>query len=63
MVLAVKRPMIMIHKTKSKFKSRWEGPFMVRTVYLNEAYHLINLDDDRMMMPINGNFLKKYYIY
>jgi len=29
LVLAVRQPMIMTHKTKGKFHSRWKGPFMV----------------------------------
>ena len=31
LVLAVRRPMVMTHKTKEKFQSKWEGPFVVET--------------------------------
>ena len=61
MVLAVKRPMVMTHKTKGKFQSKWKGPFIVGTVYSNGAYHLANPNGDTLMMLINGKFLKKYY--
>jgi len=37
LVLAVKRPMVMTYKTKGKFQPKWEGPFMVETVYSNGA--------------------------
>jgi len=60
-VLAVRRPMVMTHKTKEKFQPKWEGPFIVESVNSNGAYHLITPDGDMLMMPINDKFLKKYY--
>ena len=53
--------MIMMHKTKDKFQPKWEGPFVIETVYSNGAYHLMTSDGDLLMMPINDKFLKKYY--
>jgi len=53
--------MVMTHKTKGKFWPKWEGPYVVETIYSNEAYRLINPNGDTLMMPINGKFLKKYY--
>ena len=53
--------MVMTHKTKGKFQPKWERPFVVKSVYSNEAYRLITPDSDILMMPINGRFLKKYY--
>ena len=61
LVLAVRRPMVMTYKTKGRFQHKWEGPFVVESVYSNGAYRLITLDGDMLMMPINGRFLKKYY--
>ena len=55
LVLAVRRPMVMTHKTKGKFQPKWEGPFVVESVYSNRAYRLITPDGDTFMMP----FLKK----
>jgi len=37
LVLAVRRPMVMTHKTKGKFQPKWEGPFVIETVYSNGA--------------------------
>ena len=31
-VLAVRKPMVMTHKTKGKFQPKWEGPFVVESV-------------------------------
>ena len=61
LVLAVRRPMVMTHKKKGKFNPKWEGPFVIESVYSNGAYRLINHDGGKLMMPINGKFLKKYY--
>jgi len=61
LVLTVRRPIVMTHKTKGKFQPKWEGPFVVESVYSNGAYHLIAPDGHMLMMPINGRFLKKYY--
>jgi len=50
LVLAVKRPMVMTHKTKGKFQPKWEGPFVIESVYSNGTYRLINLEGDILMM-------------
>lgn len=52
----------MTHKIKEKFEAKWGGPFVIKTVYSNGVYCLINQDGNRIMMPISGKFLKKYYI-
>jgi len=54
LVLAVRRPMIMMHKTKGKFQPKWEGPFVIEIVYSNETYRFMTSDGDMLMMPING---------
>ena len=61
LILAVRRPMVITHKTKEKFQPKWEGLFVVESVYLNKAYRLITPNGDTLMMPINDRFLKKYY--
>lgn len=61
LVLAVKRLMIMMHKTRRKFQPKWEEMFVVETIYLNGAYCLINSNGNTLMAPINGKFLKNYY--
>jgi hypothetical protein len=61
LVLAVRRPMVLNSKKKGKFQPKWEGPFVVETVYSNGAYRLVDQHGNKLMMPINGKFLKKYY--
>jgi len=53
--------MVMTHKTKGKFQPKWEGLFMVETVYSNGVYRLANPNGDTLMIPIDDKFLKKYY--
>jgi len=53
--------MVMTHKTKGKSQPKWEGLFVIETVYLNKAYRLATLDGDTLMMSVNDKFLKKYY--
>ena len=54
--------MVITHKIKGKFQPKWEGSFVIETVYSNEANRLVTPDDDILMMPTNGKFLKKYYL-
>jgi len=60
-MFVVRRLMVMTHKIKEKFQPRWEGPFVIESVYSNRAYRLITPDGDTLAIPINGRFLKKYY--
>ncbi|KAB2611155.1 S2-RNase [Pyrus ussuriensis x Pyrus communis] len=60
LVLALRRPIITTHKTKSKFTSKWDGPYVIQEIYTNGAY-LIMAEDGLKIGPINGRFLKRYY--
>ncbi|XP_057249296.1 uncharacterized protein LOC130590766 [Beta vulgaris subsp. vulgaris] len=45
---------------RSKFDSKWDGPYVVQEVYTNGAYKIVDADGLRIG-PINGKFLKRYY--
>ncbi|CAM8988114.1 unnamed protein product [Rhodiola kirilowii] len=60
LVLAVRRPIITSHKTGSKFKEKWDGPYVVQEAYTNGAYKIVDQEGLRVG-PINGKFLKRYY--
>uniref|UniRef100_A0A803MBC6 RNase H type-1 domain-containing protein n=1 Tax=Chenopodium quinoa TaxID=63459 RepID=A0A803MBC6_CHEQI len=60
MVLAVRRPIITSRKIGNKFTSKWDGPYVVREVYTNGAYKIVDAEGLRVG-PINGMFLKRYY--
>lgn len=55
---AVRCPMIVTHKSKGKFQPKWEGPFVVESLYSNGAYRLAKLEGEVIMAPINDKFLK-----
>src|SRR4051812_21506073 len=61
LVLSVRRQMEVANKHKGKFQPKWEGPFIIETVYSNGAYRLMTMKGNVVMMPINGKYLKKYY--
>ena len=50
----------MMHRTRSKFTPKWDDPYVVREVYWNGAYKIVNREGVRVG-PINGRFLKHYY--
>jgi hypothetical protein len=46
-----------------KFESLWIGPFNICEVFSNNSYKLQILEDSEVLgKPVNGNFLKKYFI-
>jgi len=59
-VLVVRRPIIVSHKIGSKFTSQWDGPYVIKEVYTNGAYKIIDADGVHVGL-INGKFLKRYY--
>ncbi|KAM0988761.1 hypothetical protein ACFX2A_012885 [Malus domestica] len=60
LVLSLRRPIIITHKTKSKFTSKWDGPYVIQKVYTIGAY-LIMVEDGLKIGIINGRLLKRYY--
>ena len=60
LVLAMRRPINISHKTGNKFTSKWDGPYVVQEVYTNGAYKIVDGDGLRVG-PINAKFLKRYY--
>ncbi|KAA0046253.1 uncharacterized protein E6C27_scaffold284G00560 [Cucumis melo var. makuwa] len=60
LVLAVRRPIITTRHTGNKFTPKWDGRYIVKEVFTNGAYKIIDQDGLRIG-PINGKFLKKFY--
>lgn len=44
LILAVRRQIIVSHKTWSKFTSKCDGPFVIQEVYTNGAYKIVDQD-------------------
>ncbi|PKU82262.1 hypothetical protein MA16_Dca017484 [Dendrobium catenatum] len=62
LVLVLRRPILTHRRFGGKFEPTWEGPFVVEKVYQGGSYQLVDCKGDRPMLPINGRFLKKYYV-
>ncbi|KAK1680325.1 hypothetical protein QYE76_041173 [Lolium multiflorum] len=54
LVLVLRRPIVVTHKTKGKFEPKWEGPYAIEQVYDGGAYQLVDSQGSRPMPPING---------
>ena len=46
----------------SKFAPKWEGPLVIREAHPSGYYHLTQMDGKDLMDPINGKWLKCYYV-
>lgn len=63
LVLVLRRPIVVTHRTKGKFEPKWEGPYIIERVYEGGAYQLIDCEGKHPMPPMFGRFLKKYYAW
>lgn len=54
LVLIVRKPMKITFKSTIIFETKWEGPYVVDTVYMNDAYHLRDVNGTKQELPING---------
>jgi hypothetical protein len=47
----------------NKFEALWIGPFKISKVFINNTYRLQDLEGEEFFNgPVNGNFLKKYFV-
>ncbi|KAA0045647.1 uncharacterized protein E6C27_scaffold243G001590 [Cucumis melo var. makuwa] len=60
LMLAVRRPIITTRHMGNKFTPKWDEPYIVKEVFTNRAYKIIDKDGLRIA-PTNGKFLKKFY--
>jgi hypothetical protein len=61
LVLVLRCPIVITHKTRGKFEPKWEGPFIIEQVYDGGAYQLVDNQGLHPMPPVNGRYLKKYF--
>ena len=62
LVLTVRRPVIIMRHTGNMFTSKWDGPYIVKEVYINGALKIVDRDGLKYS-SINNKFLKKFYAY
>ena len=46
----------------SKFAPKWEGSLVIREVHQSGYYRLTQIDGRDLMDPINGKWLKCYFV-
>ena len=44
-----------------KLVSFWMGPFIIRDMAGPNSFHLSQLDDEPMSLPVNGQLLKLFF--
>jgi len=59
-VLAVRRLIFMMHRSWSKFTLKWEGLYVVRDVYSNGVYKIVDIERVRGGL-MYGKCLKLYF--
>ena len=45
-----------------KFTPKWEGPYVVKETYDSGYYYLARMDGTFLPDPVNGKWLKQYYV-
>lgn len=48
------------YKALGKWSLKWEGPFQILQVFSNGAYEIEELNKDKRVLKVNGEYLKKY---
>ena len=48
------------HRATQMFARRWFGPYVVQSANDNGTYHLAELDDTRMAIPVAGKQIKAF---
>ena len=46
----------------SKFAQKWEGPYIIKKAYDSGYYYLTKKYGTILIDPINGKWLKQYYV-
>ena len=47
---------------RGKFRSNWEGPYLVKIVLPKGAARISDLEGNEFTEPVNMDHLKKYYL-
>ncbi|KAL1112562.1 hypothetical protein V6Z11_D02G133700 [Gossypium hirsutum] len=51
-----------VHDHRGKWTPKWEGPYVVKTVFSGGALILVEMDRDKMSNPVNSDAMKKYFV-
>jgi hypothetical protein len=56
LVLVLRRPIVVTHKTRGKFEPKWEGPYAIEQAYDGGAYQLVDPQGARPMLQSTEGF-------
>lgn len=62
LILVLRKPILAHWKIRRKFESMWKLPFIIKRVYNDDSYKLINCNGDYPKLLIIGGYLKKYCV-
>jgi hypothetical protein len=61
LVLILRRPIVITHKTKGKFEPKWEGPYAIEQVYNGGEYQLVDPQGARPMPQSTEGFSRNIF--
>ena len=59
--LVLKEMRAPVHDPRGKFKPKWAGPYVIKTIFSRGAVQIMDLDGEVFVNPTNMDQLKKYY--
>src|SRR5262249_19354774 len=59
--MVLKRKLIRTTGPRGKLQENWEGPYVIKEVYSDNAYCLVNVEGEKLAHPYNAVYLKKFY--
>ena len=59
--LVLKKVSHAVKDNRGKWTPNYEGPFVVKKVFSGGALILANMDDEKLLSPVNSDVVKRYY--
>ena len=59
--LVIKRIILPQGDPRGKWTPTYEGPFVIKSIFLGGAMILTTMDDDGLPHPVNADIVKRYY--
>jgi len=59
--LLLKKVSHAVKDNRGKWTPNYEGPFVVKKVFSGGALILANMDDEKLLSPVNSDVVKRYY--
>ena len=60
--MVLKQSRAIVFDPRGKFRPNWEGPYLVKVVFLKGATKISDLEGNEFTESINLDRLKKYYL-